>query len=104
MRVDGHVVPRRSTAPSVKPTLRGELGLALDAAATLEGRKRAREEFDRDVHAATTLAPRCSLLRTWTRLHHAWYGDFVPIVPLTCEKITNVAAMFKQGRYRSFGN
>ena len=54
--------------------------------------------------AQTTAASRASCVRTWTLMHLRWFGDAVPILPLTCESICAVAAQMKASGYRSFMN
>ena len=44
-----------------------------------------------------------SLWVTWRLIHHAWFGEEVPPLPLTREKLLGAAAAFKAGRYRSYG-
>ena len=38
------------------------------------------------------------------RMHVAWFGDQIPVIPLSVQKIRAIAALFKAGHYSSFSN
>ena len=95
---------RRKDEPIIRRTKRGKIGLAIEAAASEEGLKRADDELDRDNYAQSALGPRDSLLATWTKLHHLRFRGSAPVLPLTADKIRKVAALFKKAGYRSFAN
>ena len=44
------------------------------------------------------------MLRTWLRMHQRWFGEEVPLLPLSPAKIEAVSAQMCQLRYRSFAN
>ena len=54
--------------------------------------------------ARSTAASRASCIRTWGLMHRRWWGDSLPILPLTASSICAVAAQMKAGGYRSFTN
>ncbi|CAK0866697.1 unnamed protein product [Prorocentrum cordatum] len=63
----------------------------------------------RDAHFSSTVTNRDTLLKTWEDFHKEWFshrsegpGGSVPVFPLTDESIEAVAAMMKEGGYRSF--
>ena len=37
-------------------------------------------------------------------MHVQWFGDNIPVLPLTPTKLRGVGALFKAGRYRSISN
>ena len=55
------------------------------------------EALDVDMHAASAIGPRRSLLNTWTKYHLEWCP-----FPVTKEILTTVAAMFQEGKYQRF--
>ena len=59
-----------------------------------------------EVHARSSWGPRDSWLRTWCKMHHAWFGPGADadVFPLTPVRIYAVAALFKAGRYRTMPN
>eukprot|EP00972_Heterocapsa_arctica_P015609 2298072-Heterocapsa_arctica.AAC.1 len=62
------------------------------------------EEYIAHYTANSARSTRCSLLRRWVELHDAWFGDAVPVFPLTAATVAAVAAIMKRGRYRSYAN
>ena len=78
----------------VEYTARGAASGALAAAAT--------EALEVDMHAATAIGPRRSLLNTGTKYHLEWFGEAVDPFLLNEEILIVVAAMFKGGEYPSF--
>jgi len=77
---------------------------ALAAGDSEAAKQAALENLERDVFANTVTGPRDSHMKTWTRYHHRWFGNSVPVLPLTSQKLRAVGAMFKEGAYRSFQN
>ena len=75
----------------------------MEAAGSMASKVQALEDLDADVHAKGSIATRRSLLNTWVKFHLEWFGPEEPVLPLTEAKVRAVAAMFKKGRYRSFG-
>lgn len=67
-----------------------------------EGKRRALENLELDMSAPSARSSARSLWTTWQILHRAWFGEEVPPLPLTKEKILGTAAAFKAGRYRSY--
>ena len=94
----------RKDAPCVKHTVRGSKTAALEAASSNTQRIEALGDFEQDAYARSSLGPRATLLNTYVLFHDQWFGEQVPAFPLTPNKIACVAAMFKQGRYRSYAN
>ena len=58
----------------------------------------------RDYTASSSKGPNASLLRTWESTRKRMNQGKNDYYPLTCEKITKVAAAFKACGYRSFAN
>jgi len=77
---------------------------AMAAAADDSTKAAARAAYNHDIYAASNHSVRDAHLKGWLTLHRSWYGELVPMLPLTVEKIHNVAALFKQGKYSSFSN
>lgn len=102
--IPGHrevLAKRRADEPRVAPTTRGRKELKRAAA---KDKAAALERLDRDVSAASAARSVASLWKTWQEDHHEWWGEEVPPLPLTREKVRAVAAMMKDGGYRSFRN
>ena len=57
--------------------------------------------FIKDVSAASTADSAVSLVRTWSLFHIEWYGDSIPIFPLTPDSVEAVGALLKRGGYRA---
>ena len=53
-----------------------------------------------DLYASSSKRPRASYVRSWERMHAQWFGENVPVLPLTPHKLKGVGALFKAGRYR----
>jgi hypothetical protein len=93
-------VRARGDEPHMSFTRRGCKAVALSAAVSATANEDALHVLRRDQDAATSVASRDSMLRTWIDLHGAWFPDTEPF-PLTSEKIMAVGAMLKKGGYRS---
>ena len=74
------------------------------ALASADVRKLAMEELERDMHAQSSQASRSSCWKTWCEFHWTAFGNGVPVLPLTQEKLLLISAMFKAGLYHSFSN
>ena len=90
--------------PSGLNTRWGRINDALAAASTETGRREAQQTYDARVHAMSSQGPRDSLLNTWIRVHHAWFGDRVPAMPLTPASIRAVVGCLLVAKYRSIEN
>ena len=95
---------RRADAPEVLGSTRASLQDALAAAATDDLRHQARLAFELSKSANSSRPTNISLWRTWQKLHAEWYGNGVPALPLTIDKIACVGSLFKAGRYVSYPN
>ncbi|CAK0821559.1 unnamed protein product [Prorocentrum cordatum] len=98
----------RADAPRLAGYRRGDRSGAIGAAATAGTRQQALRRL-RDAHFSSTVTNRDTLLKTWEDFHKEWFshrsegpGGSVPVFPLTDESIEAVAAMMKEGGYRSF--
>ena len=60
--------------------------------------------FGNDVYAKGSVYVSGVQVKTWSTFHRAWYGDLVPVIPLTIDSIRRVSAAFKDGRYSTFPN
>lgn len=61
-------------------------------------------DLRRDYAATSSKGPNASLVRTWEAMHRRMNQGRCDYYPLTCAKITKVAAAFKACGYRSFAN
>ena len=96
--------PRTGAAPNEpidSRAKRGNLRVALTAAATEESRKRALEALGSDVYSSTSKKPRDSLWATWLAIAEAWKVDPYKLTPDTVSKI---ASSLKLGGYKSVRN
>ena len=94
----------RRAAPTIAPPGRASIQDALVSAQSSENKQQALRELELGKTANSAKLTRVSLWRTYQRLHVAWHGPGVPVLPLSARKIGNVAAMFKAGRYTSYPN
>ena len=102
--VGAAVFAARRDTPVWNPSFRGSLDRALGAAISPSCRDQALADLERDVHAPSARGPQASYFRTWETLHYRWFGDDVPALPLTVEKIRCVSALLKGGGYRGAQN
>ena len=92
--------PRRLCAHpkvSVRGTMPSTALSSEDAAQQLE-------DLQRDFFAPGSFASRQSHPRSWTFFHQRWFGEQVPVFPLTDASIQAVSAQMKACGYRSFPN
>jgi hypothetical protein len=94
----------RSAAPVIACTIRGDRSRALAAAADAATRQAALDRFNSLMVAPSAVASQDSLLRTWQLFHVAWFGNDVPTLPLTPEKIYAICSMLREGGYRATDN
>ena len=94
-------VSSSSRAPPLNYTTRGSLP---DEPLDNEQRAALLEDLAHDVIRSGTAAGRESCIKTWTTLHHRWWGTSVPVLPITPCKLRAIAAQMKQRGYRSFPN
>ena len=97
------IIKRRADEPVLAPAKRANRDLACSAAMNSESQADALAAYERDKCAASSARPLDSLYNTWSDFHRRWFGSD-DVLPLTPGKIAAVAAMFKQGRYRSYPN
>ena len=89
----------------VRKVDKGDLDKAVRSSSTVESKQAALDHLLSDIYAATSKKPRDALLRTWVKLHTAWFGDEGQSpLPLTEVSMVRASAMFKPGGYRSFQN
>ena len=50
-------------------------------------RRQAQQDLEDDFYAITTRAPREARLVTWQKFHVWWFGEDIPVLPLTVSKI-----------------
>jgi hypothetical protein len=86
------------------PTKRGSFEKAISATMSIADKSTALAALERDYYSASSEKPRASYVRSWERMHRQWFGELLPVLPLTPEKLRGVGAMYKAGRYRNFGN
>ena len=90
-----------TTARNVKSTAKGR---TLAMIKTNAGQEHLLREFDGAVYSHGSASVRDSQCKTWHEWHVAWYGDSVPLLPLTPDKIRAVGSCFKHANYGSFEN
>ena len=61
------------------------------------------KEFDRDTFSKAGHVVRQAQLNTWESIHSLWMPG-MPMLPLTPEKVRNVAAHMQRAGYRSWKN
>lgn len=101
----GYRVPREPfatrDAPAVLEHTRASRFAAL---AATSDREASLEELRRDYSAASSRSSVDAHFATWSAFHTSWFGQHVPVLPITPETLEAVSSMFKRGRYRSFPN
>ena len=97
-------VTARASAPAVVEGGKASLQDALGSAANPATRQEARQQFELGKAANSSRSTNASLWRTWQRFHSEWFGATSAPLPLTPEKVSCIATMFKSGRYISFPN
>ena len=95
---------RRHDMPVVRKRELGASSLAVEAARSVRSRHQAVMDLERDMYAKTSSGPREALLATWEKFHCLWYGEDLPVIPLTEEKLVHVTSLFKAGGYKSYKN
>ena len=98
---------KRRDMPVVRRNPRNPRAAMADVQQQLEGKSSMQEALHSlvgDFYAASSNAPRTSQLKTWERYHVKWFGDDVPVWPLTDSSILRVSSLFKLGGYKSFKN
>ena len=94
----------RSGAPLLRPSTRGDRGVALSSASTATTRKQALDGLLAAMSARSAASSQESMIKTWTSFHMAWFGPSVEVLPLVPAKVFAVCAMFRAGGYRSVEN
>ena len=82
-----------------RPRLERASGRTL-AGASLD-RDKLLAEYEADVMASTSAAAFVSRLRTWAKVHKAWFDGSVALLPLTPAKVRALASVLKGGGYSS---
>ena len=95
---------KRHDMPVVRKIDRAAMATAQEKISTGTGRRDALDALVNDFYASSSQAPRTSQLKTWERYHATWYGDQVPVWPLSEQSLVRVSALFKLGGYKSFKN
>ena len=110
MRAIGALAARRDAPPVYQPGVASR-SAALEAVSDACSRADAKTNYLQDVRSSTDTT--ASNWRTWCLFHDQWFQSLVrdgecqsvpPALPLTVESLSACAAMFKRGRYLSFGN
>ena len=60
--------------------------------------------YEADKYAATSAAPRASLLKSWGKFLSTWHGEVMPTVPTEPADISHVGCIMKGLGYRSFAS
>ncbi len=88
----------------VRKASKGDAAKVRKVAMDYKLRAASQREVEDDMYALTTKAPREARLATWHKFHCWWFGDGVPMLPLTTDKICKASALFKAGGYKSYKN
>ena len=94
---------RRSDAPVIKRTRRGNASAALADLDAL-GVDHLVQELHDDRVAKSSKGDKETHLSTWTKFHRAAFGSVAPIFPITVYTLIVVSSLLKKGKYRSFEN
>ena len=84
------LVAMRRDAPISAASRRFDKTAALHAASSQEEKTKSLELFERDISAASSKSTLTSYEKTWTELHVAWFGDQIPVLPLSVDKINAI--------------
>ena len=95
---------KRSDMPIVRAPNKGDSAKVRRIAMDGNLRRQAQQELEDDFYAITTRAPREARLVTWQKFHVWWFGEDIPVLPLTVSKICRISALFKAGSYKSYKN
>ena len=95
---------KRSDMPIVRAPNKGDSAKVRRIAMDGNLRRQAQHELEEDFYAITTRAPREARLVTWQKFHVWWFGEDIPVLPLTVSKICRISALFKAGSYKSYKN
>ena len=110
MRATGALAARRDAPPVYEPVVASRAA-ALEATSSASSRAETMASYVKDVRSASDTT--VSNWRTWCLFHDQWFQSMVrdgechsvpPALPLTVESLSGCVAMFKRGRYLSFGN
>ena len=93
---------KRSDMPVVRKVDKGAMATVDNTLTSAAARNDALKSLVDDFYASSSQVPRNSQLKTWERYHNIWYGDQVPVWPLTEQSVIRVSALFKLGGYKSF--
>ena len=93
----------RPYQPEVHAYAKGSVDEALKETATEEQKAVALRELYDDMYSRGSEPQRAAAWNTWKRFHANWFHNDL-FLPLTVVIINAVAATFKKGKYRSFGN
>ena len=97
----GGIAARRD-APLLLPYKRGNLDDAVKAASSHEGRVVSLSTYNDRVYAKTST--RDSTWRTWSKVHLAWFGPEVHLLPLNPDIIRSIVGSMVYAGYRSVEN
>eukprot|EP00971_Amphidinium_carterae_P347154 6489007-Amphidinium_carterae.1 len=94
----------RPDIPVVRHAIRGSKKRGLEIAASPHLMSDAKSAYEADKHARTAAGPRQGYWKTWCDFHVQCFGEALPPLPLTPEKICTIASVFKAAKYRAYEN
>ena len=77
----------RSDAPVLRPSTRGDRGVAMSSASSAASRHQALDGLLSAMSAPSAAGSQESLIKTWTSFHKAWFGSSVEVLPLVPTKV-----------------
>ena len=84
----------RSDAPLLRPSIRGDRGVALSSASSATTRELALDGLLTAMSAPSAVSSQESLIKTWTSFHVAWFGPSVEVLPLVPQRCSLFALCF----------
>ena len=103
LHAESHLAVRKD-APKTRFSVRADVKRAEAVTSSAESQTAALNTYSREKMAASSVGPQNSCLNTWRKYHTRWYGDEVPVYPLTVDGIEAVLTQMKAGGYRSVAN
>ena len=97
-------VTGRSDAPVLRPSTRGDRGVAMASAPSAASLQLTLDGLLSSMSAPSAAGSQESLIKTWTSFHMAWFGSSVGVLQLLPSKVFAVCAMFRAGGYLSVEN
>ena len=98
-----HEVARRDMV-LIRGVKRADAKTLNELVSTADDRQQLLNELRDDYYSTGSVSSRKAQAGTWGRYHRNWFGDSVPTLPHTYEKMEAVGACFKKTGYRRCHN